>query len=111
MVFCITMQFNPLLGEGLQLMGLVDKPVGPFECTFEGPSSSSACIYDPGRGCPSFYYGPPRDKVPPWSVPPVEVPNISVGRSPIATWGHGEWSGGGQMLLVGLLTPIAIYLQ
>jgi len=64
MVFCITMQFNPLLGEGLQLMELVDKQVGPFECTFEGPSSSSACIYDPGQGCPRFYYGPPGTRSP-----------------------------------------------
>jgi hypothetical protein len=27
----------------------------------------------------------------------MEVPYISVERSPIATWGHAEWPGGGQI--------------
>ena len=64
MVFCVTMQFKPLLGEGLLLMGRLDTPVDPVECTFEGPSSYSTCIYGPGRGCPSSYYGPSRTSSP-----------------------------------------------
>ena len=30
---------------------------------------------------------------PPWSMPPMEVPNTSVGCSPIATRKHTEWLG------------------
>ena len=50
MVSCVTVQFNPLLGEGLLLMGRVAAPVDPVECTFEGSSSSSTCINGPGLG-------------------------------------------------------------
>ena len=37
----------------------------------------------------------PRYKVPPWSVPPMKVLNISVERSHITTWGYAEGPGGG----------------
>jgi len=52
----------------------------------------------PGKGAPASIMDP-QGQGPPWSESPMEVPCISVGRSPITNWGHAEWPGGGLLRL------------
>ena len=84
-VFSVNMQFNPLLGEGCNSWDVWTRQWALLSVHLRGLFPPPPVFKAPGEG----------DKVPPWSVPPMEVPYISVGRPLIATCGHTVCPGEG----------------